>query len=762
MKLFQHTQARMMLVNPEMDTNFNPRPAQKEILSYRNGTMGVSAVPGSGKTWTLSLLAAELIHNGLIASEQEILVVTLVNSAVSNFSSRISNFLEAYGRIPSLGYRVRTLHGLAHDIVKERPDLAGLDVNFQIIDELEAKRIRSESIYNWLKENKTVIDSYLLPDLNEGKVSSLHQKQIPDLLEQAALQFIRTAKNYLHTPESIIYSLGSHEGSLPLAHFGGEIFRVYQRNLEYRGAVDFDDLISYAYKVLNLDDTLLNRMQNKWPYILEDEAQDSSLMQQKILSLLSENSEGKNWVRVGDPNQAIYESFTTADPDLLISFIKSANYKYLMPNSGRSSVTILDLANQLVRWTTQEHPLMEARTALIPNFIEPSPPGDAQPNPDHKSGQVHLYDQSLSPDEELSLIAGSAAKWLKSHPQETAAILVPRNERGKKISAKLRGEFNIEPVELLNTSLATRKTTGAIVRILSYLLDPASSKKLSVVYKVWLRDLQKDSDNWNQVEVEASLIGNIKNTEAYITPGPAPDWLSTLNDQSDEVLSRFLEFSHFVSRWQQAFLLPIDQLILTIANDIFTSPDEMSLAHKMAVFIKGLSTLHPEWDLPILVDELKALARNERRFFLGGEDIQFDPDDHKGKVVVTTAHKAKGLEWDRVYLISANNYSFPSGTSDDKYIPEKWFIRDQLNLAAETLSQLSAAVLEPGKTYQEGRGTVSARHEYIRERLRLLYVAITRAKKELIITWNSGKKSNLKPAEPLAALISYFKQSQRP
>jgi DNA helicase-2/ATP-dependent DNA helicase PcrA len=83
--------------------------------------MGVAAVPGSGKTWTLSRLAAAIVASGELADDQEVLVVTLVNSAVDNFYQRVSGFVEESGLLPHLNYRVRTLHGLAHDIVRERP-----------------------------------------------------------------------------------------------------------------------------------------------------------------------------------------------------------------------------------------------------------------------------------------------------------------------------------------------------------------------------------------------------------------------------------------------------------------------------------------------------------------------------------------------------------------------------------------------------------------------------------------------------------------
>jgi DNA helicase-2/ATP-dependent DNA helicase PcrA len=81
--------------------------------------MGITAVPGAGKTQVLSFLAASLIARGVILDEQEILVVTLVNSAVDNFSNRIESFIKQNNLIPRMGYRVRTLHALAYDIVRE-------------------------------------------------------------------------------------------------------------------------------------------------------------------------------------------------------------------------------------------------------------------------------------------------------------------------------------------------------------------------------------------------------------------------------------------------------------------------------------------------------------------------------------------------------------------------------------------------------------------------------------------------------------------
>ncbi|MDI7278094.1 MAG: UvrD-helicase domain-containing protein, partial [Anaerolineae bacterium] len=119
---------------------FRPRRAQQRVLQYQGGYMGVAAVPGSGKTQTLSALAADLVARR-IADDQEVLIVTLVNSAVGNFAARIAGHLRERGLPPQAGYRVRTLHGLAHDIVRERPGLVGLADDFQIVDERTAAQI---------------------------------------------------------------------------------------------------------------------------------------------------------------------------------------------------------------------------------------------------------------------------------------------------------------------------------------------------------------------------------------------------------------------------------------------------------------------------------------------------------------------------------------------------------------------------------------------------------------------------------------------
>ncbi len=233
--------------------------------------MGVAAVPGSGKTHTLSYLAARLIIDGHIEDDQEILIVTLVNSAVDNFSARVAGFVQDYGLLPDFGYRVRTLHGLAHDIVRERPDLVGLSDRFSIVDENEASDILRSTVATWLRGHPDFINEYANPDIEPDQV---YRDQWPTLVVDLAGSMIRKAKDFQVTPADLRKKLDDAGGPDSLLNMGIEVFTDYQRALNYRSALDFDDLIRLALQAINTDSDYLARLHYRWPYILEDEAQD--------------------------------------------------------------------------------------------------------------------------------------------------------------------------------------------------------------------------------------------------------------------------------------------------------------------------------------------------------------------------------------------------------------------------------------------------------------------------------------------------------
>jgi len=756
-------------------SEFRPRPGQKEVLAYTGGKMGISAVPGSGKTRTLAELAAVLVAEH-IEDDQEVLVVTLVNSAVDNLKGRINQSIKGRGLLPNFGYRVRTLHGLAHDIVRERPGLVGLSEDFSIIDEREADAIREEAVETWLRAHPEAILPYLAPDVDGDRAAWVQRTHWPALARDIAGTFIKRAKDRQLTPEVLAERLALGEDQLGgerahralLARMGAEIYADYQRSLAYRGAVDFDDLIRLALEALQRDPDYLARLRHRWPYVLEDEAQDSSELQEKILRLMV--GDAGNWVRVGDPNQAIYETFTNADPAFLRRYLKEEGVTQVpMLVSGRSQPAIIDLANHLVDWTAEKHPTEDVRGAFLPQHIIPTGPGDPQPNPTADGATVQLVDQAFTPDPELVAVADWLEKWADAQENETreeeresCAALIPRNQRGFALIDILKAR-NVPHVELLRSTSVTRATAGALGNLLRCLADPTSARKLATAFQVWRRDDRDDPEAKARTETVSKRIRGCQAVEAYLWPRAEHDWLAPLMPQLlEDELVLLTGFREVARRWHQAALLPIDQLILTLANDLFREPAQLALAHKLAGLLRTVADAHPTYRLVELVEELAVIARNERRFLgFASEDSGFEPP--KGQVTVATMHKAKGLEWDRVYLLSVNNYNFPSGMGHDRYIAERWFIRDRLNLEAEALAQLEA-LADVGSPQQsivaEAHATQQARLNYISERLRLLYVGITRAKRDLIITWNTGRRraEKLQQAVPFIALHEYWQQ----
>jgi DNA helicase II / ATP-dependent DNA helicase PcrA len=737
---------------------FKPRPGQNEVVNYRSGKMGISAVPGSGKTHTLSYLAARLVAGQDLADDQEILIVTLVNSAVDNFSSRVAGFLREFNLLPGIGYRVRTLHGLAYDIIREEPGMAGLDNHFSIIDESAGIAALNQVVDNWKRTHPDFIRDTTAENQSPDQLG----KQWNELLSSLGTSFIKQAKDYELTPELIRAKLDKQKITLPLLEMGYSIYSGYQQALKYRGAVDFEDLIRLAYKVLKNNPEYLDRLRRRWPVILEDEAQDSSLIQEKLLSLLC--GDDGNWVRVGDPNQAIFETFTTAEPRLLREFLERedvvpCDLKY----SGRSARSIIDLANTLNRWSQEEHPVVELRGTLSEPYIHPTPPGDPQPNPPDLPGNITIFNETLQPDNEIKLVANSARKWLAENPQGTLAILVPRNARGAEIVEQLTA-LKVPLLEMLRSSKATRDAAQVLADILGFYAHPSAKKNLlnAALGIITVKYGKKIADD-AKAELR-QIVNALELPESLFSTQPVESALNPVNAENPSPGDLFAQAAAWLNRWQGVVLLPIDQTVMTISMSLFNEPVDLALAYKLAVLLGSGAALNPAWRLPDFCRELDEIAHNRFRLYgFSDDDLGFDPDAHKGEAVISTMHKAKGLEWDRVYLLSVNNYDFPSAENGDSYMSEKWFVRGRLNLEAELIAQLKALARDDavGLRLPEGQATLDARLDYAAERLRLLYVGITRARRELVITYNSGQRGDCHAALPLAVLRKHLNEQEQ-
>ena len=751
------------------------RQAQKEILEYSGGLMGISAVPGSGKTFTLSALAAKLIEESLARQnlrpgeepDQEILIVTFSNAAALNFSSRIASFLVDKGLLPGVGYRVCTLHSMALEIIRGHTQQLGIADDFTVLDEAAADALLRQAVSLWLDSDlRNTFDLVIDPRLSPEKQDERFRDKWRDDITVIVRNVISQAKDYHITPEELRESIPSLQDPFarPLLEMVCDIYTFYQTKLRTYPAMDFSDLMFYAHRLLSTDKGYLAHLQHRWPFILEDEAQDSSLIQEEVLRMLT--AESGNWVRVGDPNQAINETFTTANPKYLLNFIQTAKEKSLSA-SGRSQWSILAQANRLVNLVIDAHPNPQCRNGLRKAYIHTTPPGDKQGNPPNDPARV-VYDPVVhSTAEEIDLISRLAVKHVRAHPSETLAILVPSNDYGKEFVNRL-AEFPVEVVEVLRSTQKARAAAEVIAAVLDWLSVPLNQKATLELFHMLFNEKGRGEFYLTAADGEAAeaILRQFGPPEEFFYPVSDEEIrsLPELWETGEFLIQTLFRFRYFLKHWLDSRFLPIDQLVLLIGQDLFETSDDLCCAGQLGLILSQSARMNPELRLKDFAEEVQKVASNASLYAgLSGTDSQFDPNDYPGRIVVTTYHKAKGLEWDQVFMTSCNNFDFPDGNpaqyTNRRYSPR--YVRENLELQAEILQALKVVCMpEANPVYRKGDGSREAWLDAVRERLRLLYVGITRAKKGLYISSNSGRFGTTTESSVITRLRQIWEHKQ--
>ncbi len=739
----------------------NLRPEQEKIVSYAGGRAAVSAVPGSGKTHTLAALAARLLSRGLVPDDAEVLVVTFTNSAVDNIRNRIRALLHEQGLIAT-GYRVLTLHGLANTIVRERPDLAGTTVDFRIDDELSGPRAIAEAARWFIQQQPELWRSFLPQDLTAQQRHTV-EDQWRDATERIGEEVTRLAKNLRLPParlrelmnagaaEQESVSLTSLSAISPFLRMGAAIYERYEQILNLGGRLDFDDLIWRAIMALENDAGFCRDLGQRWPFILEDEAQDSTPLQEKILGMLARGH--NNWVRVGDPNQAIMTTFTASDVRYFREFLQRDDVAGLpLSVSGRSAPKIIDLANRLADWAAAEHPDAEVRAGALSARVRimPTGPGDPQQNPPDEQAVIHVQ-RFTSEDDEAQRVAKSAAQYILKHPARTCAVLSPTNWFGSRIVETLKALQSAHPErELYQDQLRNSQPVRGVSRMLAQALRfcgvPTNTNALADL-RAALVDIGAGSNRHVAPERMRALVRSAK-PERLLFPSPAaepalPESLPLGLHEQHELEALGVR----VGKWLRASMLPVDQLILVIAQDVLTKESDLAIAHSLALSLRRLAALNPQLSLADLSRELDDIASN-RQTFMSSALLESGFEPQAGVVTVTTMHKAKGLEWDRVYLTCVDQLEFPHDPAG-QFRGELWFLGGH-DPSTEARKQLEA-LTSGGPIPSDMELLRQARVEYIAERLRLLYVGITRARRDLIISYSRERRER---ANELALAVS--------
>ncbi len=753
----------------------NLRPAQEEILKYQNGRLAISAVPGSGKTFTLSLLAAQIIADGRVnpAAGQQVLIVTYLNSSVDTFRARIRRRLTDMD-LPPTGFDVRTLHSLALEIVRAAESGLGQEnPGPEVLDDVRGGNALGQAVANWIESYPDQWHEFLTDDTPQMRA------RWRDITERTARAFIRTAKNERYRPEDILQRLKNEDSGFPanptqlesliftspLLWMMAGIYGRYQTILSRQGALDFDDLIWQAADLLEHRPDLAEELRRRWPYVLEDEAQDSVPLQEVLLTHLT--GPNGNWVRVGDPNQAITSTFTAAHPRFFNTFIDRPDVvSRPLPNSGRCAPLIFNAANTMLHWTLDHHPIEEVREhAFRRQDILPTPPGDAQPNPPNSEANLRIKVYKHREDEELPAIARLAQRYGRERPDHTLAILVPTNQLGYLLADHL-DELDADYDNLLRGGSHEREIAAAMHAILAVLADPLNTKAL-VAAHASLHELDHPAARANEADLPRlhTILRSVHRPERLLFPADGEDFVYALpaGVATEDDVAHLAHFAAFMQRMFALRTLPIDDLALALGDELFAWGDvhevDLSIAYQIASILRRWRDAHPEWRLPDLAAQLQDVAQGRRSLpITAPADLGYEPSP--GRITLTTQHSAKGLEWDAVFLVGIDGFWIP-GSLEAPFLGVHDFLGgDPTGEAAAQLRYLMAgdAGLYDGRT-----ATESAHVEIICERLRLLYVGITRARLFLHLSRSRATRQfnqdrDAEPATVLGVLYRYLKE----
>ena len=699
-------------------SKINYRKDQIPIMNYECGTMAVPAVPGAGKTFIVTNLVAKLLQEKK-QGKGKILILTYMNSAVNNFKVRIKKILEEKNIEEKNSYEVMTIHSLAVKIIKEKPEIVMLNEDFNIADDLQKTMILNECINNFkinggekafrffLKEQKDVewaqrqLDAWEngFYDLVQNTISELKYKDIkPQKLEQ-----------YLNENRRGILKI-----ILP-------IYKQYEKQLKSNGLLDYDDMLILAYKILSMDEDLKRKYQNKYEYVFEDECQDSNEIQGKIIGLICE--EHKNLVRVGDINQSITGTFSSSDPKFFKEFIEESDFCYKMDMSNRSSKDIINLANELVRYVTQNLQ-EECRDALEEMNIKTVPKNMGyKENPEPDKYQIN-YKYYETFDKEIEQSVKFVRNIHKKYPDKSIGILVPYNDHINLVAKELIKE-DLEFEELGPNSLRKRRVIDNIALIIDFILNCDNIDKLiEVLDKVYIKTDNKEGKKdflqllkENNYTVENLLYDKDCSKNIII-------------DINSDLYESFLYGLESLKNIIEYPLTRVDKLILFIGDTLLIEKEERAIVDYLGFYVKYLQSENNNINLQQIYN---LLSDRKNRVFsyiieIVSEINGYEP--YPGSITVCNYHKSKGLEWDCVFLLGMTEFNFPDNIYQ-KFQCDKWYLKEkyknpQANIKAEIDLMLQGEVT---KNYPK-----EIKENLIKEKIRLLYVGITRAKEMLILS----------------------------
>jgi DNA helicase II / ATP-dependent DNA helicase PcrA len=747
------------------------RSGQRTLADWQGGLLAVSAVPGAGKSHSMAVAAAITIAREKLHQRHQLIIVTLTRSAAANIKDKIKSCLKELG-LPPIGYSVNTIHSLALSIASKHPDLSDLDLTERtLVMPSSNHQLIEDTVQTWLSRYPNSYRNLLEGESFDGEETERLRRQSvlrTEILPSLAFTAVREAKSSGLSPAELWQIARLYPDRYDILSIGAGLYEAYQELLVTKGYSDYDEMIVGALRVMR-DPTARQLWQQQVYAVFEDEAQDSSPLQEQLLRQLAgipnRSDLQPNLIRVGDPNQAINSTFTPADPRYFREFCQECSELVTrgtsrlekMEQAGRSTPAVMDAANFVLDWGNRylqppapketddftEH-LSTPESVFWPQTIRPVSPGDAQPNPIAQDGGVELHTPH---DVYASVLAieQRLATLFRANPTANAAILVRENRQAKFIFDRLSDWRRSHPdVRIYEAGEGDRtsRIPGEMLILLQFITRPHSPEYLKAVLKVLLdRKLIEAQD------IDALAVF----PEQFLYP-------SILETPQTATVLRAREICCELLRAR--LLLPQYQLISYFGDRLNYQASELATAEKLADRI-AMQT-YGRTSIYATMEVLQEINTTE-----GFENIDDGSESRytaAGQVTIITMHKAKGLDWDYVFI------PFLS----DRIPGQLWTPQGAKFLGDFTLSEVARAKIR-AHLHQQSIPSERAAWElanYLKqgEDLRLLYVAITRAKKLLWLAaeyeapflwnrfnWQQGDRlQDSKPSPLFTALCKQF------
>ncbi|MFQ3586026.1 MAG: 3'-5' exonuclease, partial [Cyanobacteriota bacterium] len=372
----------------------------------------------------------------------------------------------------------------------------------------------------------------------------------------------------------------------------------------------------------------------------------------------------------------------------------------------------------LVDWVNQSHPLEALRSALAPQHIQLASSGGQ--NPDASEGQVVFQVVRGSPEEELQQVALQAIQATQTFPEQTVAILVITNDMGSKALSYLQEMGASRVIDLLRNNPSQRRVLLQLKGVIDLFAAPAAPTRLAAAV-----ESLADWAGIPRTELEP-MLNRIRASlpERWLFPsfGEAP---ALPDDPHWQKLATLLQT---LSGWLRAGRSPWTEVLNLVIQSLYRKPEELFVGRYVIDQLEQVLGSLPETDWQEIAQEFQVILE-QRLNNLPSEILAFDPEP--GSITVTTLHRSKGLEWDQVFIPQLSAYEFPTQYGERRL--GLAFLED-VDLQAEALAQLRRLSPKGSWDPQADSATEQAFLDLAAERLRLLYVGITRSKRRLTLS----------------------------